>query len=447
MIDVEGEPRSLTEMRFAVGLYPCTGCGSRDVGTLELRGGGAVRIYSGPCPRCRTLREVRFRVRREPGTLPSPARFELGGPEASAIIEPVQLVEELDRLGPRVATEPTTLAPAAWRANLELVNRAITCIVELLKFIPAGADGLPDAALDATGRADRKARPEKYQRAQLEGERARYLALVAKHDADAPRIFALEAAVAPRPVARGELSSRTLEAHLQWVKRGRTGDGRLDIAHVDVTGVKVGAKDLSGARLDGVILDRADASFSTFERAELVDVRAVQTNLGSCSFVSARLVRCDLLGANLSLGKLDDAVIGGGRFDRTYLDRGLWRRAKADGASFRDADFGNAALDDAVFVDCDLRGASFSLRTKGILGTTARARFERCDLRDTQWVGRDLDGTVFVDCKFHGTSGQPGRISGVRIERPDLSPAGDGRTIGRDEDVLALWRGATVDLV
>jgi uncharacterized protein YjbI with pentapeptide repeats len=447
MIDVEGEPRSLIEMRFAVGLYPCTGCGSREVGTLELRGGGAVRIFSGPCPRCRTTREVRFRVSREPGTLPSPARYELGGPQPSAIITPHQLVEEHDRLGPRIVDAPESLAPAAWRANLELVNRAATCVVELLKFIPPGADTVPDGALDATGKRDRTARPEKYQRGALEQLKARYLGLVARHDADAPRVFALEAAASPRPSARGELSSRTLEAHLQWVKRGRTGDGRLDIAHVDVTGQKIGAKDLSGSRLDGVILDRADASFSTFERAELVDVRGVQTNLGSCSFVGARLVRCDLLGANLALGKLDDAVLGGGRFDRTYLDRCLWRRTRADGASFRDADFGNAALDEAVFMDCDLRGASFSLRTKGVLGTTTRARFERCDLRDTQWAGRDLDGTVFVDCKLHGTSGQPGRIAGVRIERPDLSPAGDGRTVGRDQDVLALWRGAPVDLV
>jgi uncharacterized protein YjbI with pentapeptide repeats len=447
MIDVEGEPRSIVEMRFAVGLYPCTGCGSRDLGALELRGGGPVRIFSGPCPRCRTTREVRFRVTREPGTLPSPVRFELGGAAPSAIIKPIQLVEEHDRLVPRIQGEPETLAPAAWRANLELVDRAVTCLVELAKFIPAGSDTIPDAALDAASRADKKARPEKYTRVPIEHDRARHLAVIARHDADGPRIFALEAAASPRPATRGELSSRTLEAHLQWVKRGRTGDGRLDIAHVDVTGVKIGAKDLSGARLDGVILDRADASFSTFERAELVDVSAAQTNLGSCSFVDARLVRCDLIGANLALGKLDDAVLGGGRFDRAYLDRCLWRRTRADGASFRDADFGNAALDEAMFVDCDLRGASFSLRTKGVLGTTTRTRFERCDLRDTQWAGRDLDGTVFVDCKLHGTSGQPGRVAGVRVERPDLSAAGDGRTIGRDEDVFALWRGAPVDLV
>src|SRR5688572_9073913 len=191
MIDVEGEPRSLIEMRFAVSLVACTGCGSRDVGALDLRGGGPVRIFSGPCPRCRTVREVRFRVSREPGTLPSPPRHELGGREPSSIIRPGQLVEEHDRIAPRLVADPEALAPAAWRANLELANRAMTCVVELLKFVPEGGDEIPEGALDPAARADRKARPEKYQRVPLEHERARHLALIQRHETDAPRVFAL----------------------------------------------------------------------------------------------------------------------------------------------------------------------------------------------------------------------------------------------------------------
>jgi len=448
MIDVDGEPRSLSEMRFAAGLFPCAGCRSHDVGTLELRGGGQVLILSGPCPRCRTVREVRFRPRTDPATHGTPPAHELGGPEPSRIIRPMQLVEELDRLVPTISWTPHKLAAPAWRTSWAAIDRALTSATELLKFIPAGATAVPDAALDAAGRADRSSRGEKYERAWLSGERDRFLALLETYKADAPRIYALEAADRPATTPpRGELSSRSLEAHLQWVRRGRTGDGRLDIAHVDVSGVKVGAKDMSGARFDGVVFDRADASFSTFERAELTDVKMVQANLGSCSFVGARLVRCDLLGANLALGKLDDAVIGGGRFDRAYLDRCLFRRATLDGVSLRDADFGNSALDGAVFKDCDLRGASFSLRTRNLLGTTTRARFERCDLRDTKWADRELEGTTFLDCRLHGSSGKPARTVGIVIERPDLSAAGDGRVIGRDADVLAQWRGEPVDLV
>ena len=446
MIDVDGEPRSLTEMRFAVSLLPCAGCRSHDVGEIEFRTGPGVLIVSASCPRCRAARELRYRPKTDPRARGTPPQYHLGGPEPSQIIRPHQLVAELDRLTPTIGWDPQRLAPAAWHAQWNTLDRALTCLTELAKFIPAGGDRIPDAALDATSMADRTARPEKYQRAWITTEHERLAALVEAYKLDAKRIYALEAADKPTKPVRGELSSRSLEAHLQWVRRGRTGAGRLDIANVDVKGVKVGAKDLSGARLDGVVLDRCDVSFSTFERADLTDVSLVQANLGSCTLSGARIVRCDFIGANLGLGKLEDAVIGGGRFDRTYLDRCSFRRAKVDGTSFRDADFGNAPLDGAVFVDCDLRGASFSLRTKGLLGTTEKTRFERCDLRDTKWEARDLDNATFIDCKLHGISGRPGRTNGISIARPDLSPNGDGRTIGRDADVLALWRGEAVDL-
>jgi fluoroquinolone resistance protein len=247
----------------------------------------------------------------------------------------------------------------------------------------------------------------------------------------------------PTPKPRGELSSRTLEAHLQWVRRGRTGDGRLDIANVSVKGLKVGAKDMSGAKLDGVIFDRADVSFSTFEGAELTGVTMIQTHAGNCRFNEARLVTCDLLGANVAIGKFEDAMIVGGRFERTFLDRSSFRRAKVGGASFRDAVFGNTVFDGALFTDCDLRGASFSLRTRRVLGTTDKTVFERCDLRNTGWNERDLENAVFIDCKLHGLRGRPSRTVGVVIERPDLSPDGDGSALGRDVDVLATWMGAT----
>jgi uncharacterized protein YjbI with pentapeptide repeats len=438
-INIEGQLRSITELRFAAGLHPCPGCGSRDVSEMNtyLSGGRYFAIVS--CPDCRSSRKLSFRMRSNPPA-PSLERNDLGGSEPSSVILPVQFAEELDRVGAGVVWEPESLAPAAWRANLDALNRAATCIVELLKFVPGGADSVPDPALNEAGRANAVARPEKYQRAWLDAELDRYRDLFSRHEKDGPRIYALET---PRPKTLGELSSRTLEAHLQWVRRGRKGEGRLDIANVDVTGVKVGAKDMSGALLDGVIFDRADVSFSTFARAVLTGAQMVQTNLQSCSFVGARLMQCNLLGASLALGKLDDAVIEGGRFDRAYLNRCLWRRARVQGASFRDADFANSALDDAVFIDCDMRGANLSLRedSKNVLGTTTRTRFERCDLRDTLWADRDIRGAVFIDCRFHGASGQPARLDDVRIERPDISPDGDGSIIGRESQVLSVWHG------
>ena len=440
-IQIEGQLRSYVELRFVAELYQCACCGSREVAGMNNLYRSAGRYFAiASCPHCRLSRKFSFRMRSSP-PISSPERYELGGPEPSSVISPAQFIEELDRVGAEVVWAPESLAPEAWRANIGALSRAATCIVELLKFIPDDAGSVPDSALDEAGRADALARPEKYQRAWLASERDRYRDLFARHERDGPRVYALDP---PTPSPRGELSSRALDAHLRWARRGRVGDGRLEIANVDGAGVKLDAKDMSGALLKDVILNRADVSFSIFDRAELTRVRMVEANLQSCSFVGARLVWCDFLGAGIALGKFDDAVIEDGRFDHAYLNRCLWRRARVRGASFCDADFGNSALDEAVFIDCDLRGANLAPRNDG-LGTTTLTRFERCDLRDTRWEGRDIDGAVFINCRFHGASGRPARVAGVRIEWPDISPTDDGRRTGRDDDVLALWHGQGVE--
>lgn len=380
MIDIAGEPRTLSETRFAASLIPCAGCDCRELGELEYRTGPGVLILSTRCPQCHTVREVRFRPSVDPVKHGTPPRYHLGGSEPSQLIRPDQFVAEIDRLTPSLSWNPEQLAPAAWRAQWSKLDRIITCFTELLKFNPDGTALIRDAPL----------------------ERDRLVALADAYGREGPRIYAQEERESPKPKQRGELSSRTLEAHLQWVRRGRTGEGRLDIAHVNVKGVKVGAKDLSGARLEDVIFDRGDVSFSTFEGAELNGVSLVQAHLGDCQFNKAQLLNCDLTGANVAIGKFEDAIIVGGRFDRAFLDRCSFRRANVGGVSFRDADFGNTAFDDAVFCDCDLRGASFSLRTPRLLGTMVKTRFERCDLRDTTWEGRDIGEAVFIDCKPHG---------------------------------------------
>jgi uncharacterized protein YjbI with pentapeptide repeats len=381
MIDIPGEARSDAEMRFAASLVACSGCGSFDSGPLGLRPSmmGSV-ILASLCPHCGAERAVRFRVRFKAGRPcvdPDymPAAHELGGPEPSRVIRPEQLVAQIDRLSPTVIWTPENLAPAAWRRQWDINSRLMTCLNELLKF------------------------PGKDTCARIIGERDRLAALIEAYRKEGPRIYAQEQAGSPRFEPRGELNARSVDAHRQWIRRGCTGEGRLDIAHIDASGRRIGYMDLTAARLDHITFDRSNLAFAKFDRAELIDITMIQANLIDCSFAGARLIRCDLLGANLSLGKLDEVEIEGGRFDRSQLDRSLFRRAKVGSASFRGTDFGNAALDDSVFTDCDLRGTSFSLHTRDLLGTMARTRFERCDLRETSWEGRALDTVVFVDCE------------------------------------------------
>jgi uncharacterized protein YjbI with pentapeptide repeats len=443
MIEIPGLPRSAREMQFAASLVPCPACGLRDQPPLQLSGNRPWQFLTGACPRCRTKRDFRFVVGQTRPLDVSPPGLHLGGPEPSEIIRPFQLVDELDRIAPSLVWEPESLGVAAWRAQGPILGRAITCLLELGKFVPAGSDRIPDSVLDDEGRRDRAARPERYRRDWLTTETARYTALFdrRKHDGET-RIAALAAADAPPP-PRGKLDRATADAHRAWVRAGQSGPGRLDIAYVDARKAKLGAQELSGSRFDSVDLAEADASYSTFAHAEWTDVRAPGANLGSCSFAGARLVRCDVEGAYLALAKLGGAVVGGGNWSRTNLDRALLDGARFDGTELRDADFGNARLDDAIFVDCDMRGASFALRTAQPLGTTMNARFERCDLRNTQWTGRNLAGAIFVDCRFYGAGGRPGAADPITIERPDMSRAGDGTKIATPDDVMDLWRGAT----
>ena len=168
MIHINGQLRSHTELGFVAGLYPCPGCGSREVGKVETFRTGGRLIAIASCPDCQSSRKFRFPMRNYPPQM-RPSRYELGGSEPSSVIRPLQFVEELDRVSPTVVWEPESLAPVAWRANLSALCQAATCLIELLKFIPDGDGAVPDAAHDKAGCSDALARPERYDRAWYHG--------------------------------------------------------------------------------------------------------------------------------------------------------------------------------------------------------------------------------------------------------------------------------------
>ena len=174
--------RSLPEMHFAASLEPCPRCAAPTEG-LDLVGDGDAWALVGDCPRCKTPRAFRFRTYGDP-VKGAYQRLELGGPTPSEIIAPVELNAELDRLFPLIRPDPTTLAPAEWRASARATERAITCLNELLKFVPAGWSIIPDPPLAPEERADRAVRPERYQRQWFERERARLRELAARTTAD-----------------------------------------------------------------------------------------------------------------------------------------------------------------------------------------------------------------------------------------------------------------------
>jgi len=121
---------------------------------------------------------------------------------------------------------------------------------------------------------------------------------------------------------------------------------------------------------------------------------------------------------------------------RAVLSRSTWHRAQVVKVTAMEADLNDAKLAGARFERCDLREAHLGA---SVPDSAAGAVFVACDLRSTDWTGRDLRGASFVDCKLFGARGAPD-LDGALIVRPDLSPTGDGRAIGSHEEALAHWR-------
>src|SRR5260221_13696952 len=194
--EIAGEPRSLAEMDFVAGLRPCEACGAR--GRVAWRTGalGDVWPVYAACPRCATERGFAFRSAADLADV-EPAPLELGGAAPSRIVEPFELVSEIDRLVPLVAADSARLAGAEWAANEAIVDRIRTALVELAKFV--AGDAVPASAhRSAAAHHDVDARRERYTRAWITAERAHWDAAAADIATDAPRIFAASRHKRPR---------------------------------------------------------------------------------------------------------------------------------------------------------------------------------------------------------------------------------------------------------
>lgn len=123
--DREHRARSLEEMELAASLHPCATCGAAPKG-LTLVGDGEERTLLGACRFCATPAAFRFVVEGDPKKT-MPRRHEVGDDRPSTIIEPRALTSELARLVEQGIDDSTR-------------DRALTCIVELLKF-PLVRDG------------------------------------------------------------------------------------------------------------------------------------------------------------------------------------------------------------------------------------------------------------------------------------------------------------------
>ena len=160
--------RTRDEAHLYMDLSPCD-CGEVDVtwhSALADEDGALVRRYSGTCPGCGTAREFRFAAPERPG-LPGPDQaVYFGGDDASQLLDPGEwlLVAELCA---EAGSQPASGAAERAEAR-ESLAIAVAAIEEVLKFVPAGRDAVPDVAFwSARGRQVRDREPGRFERRRL----------------------------------------------------------------------------------------------------------------------------------------------------------------------------------------------------------------------------------------------------------------------------------------
>ncbi len=440
VIETPGPTRGSAELRRWAAKHPCA-CGHADVESLRYRVGNlpdgrVLAQLHGTCPSCGRPRRITSWLLRD--EMPPLMDFHLEPfAEPSRLIGPHEFLAIVLRAD--LDADPDMIDVPTLDEQYPLNARALEGINELAKFLPDGADEIPDAAYQGDGwPAARAEQPECYTRAWIERTRARLVEQRARYEANGNRGTP---DVPPPPPKLRPFSREALEAHRLWTEKGGRGLGqRLTVADFDATGLELDAQRLSGLIADHVTFDKADFSFGDLDAAEWTGCTAREAAFGSTRVAGATLVRCNFERAIMGLTKLGDSKIVLCNFDGAYLDRSTWYRANVRESSFRGVQFGNAAFDKAIFTDCDFRGADFSLVTEDLLGTIFDALFLRCDLRDTKWRGRSLHRGRFIDCNFGGSSGPPSDVTEVQIENPDLTSEGNGPPGLTRDDLCRYWK-------
>lgn len=124
--------RTVAEMGYAVSLQPCPSCGARETPHLSMLGQGDRWTYVCDCTRCGARRSHVFATHGDPAKGPRPRRHL--GEGFSEILTPQQLADEIDRLVPGVAPDPSRLAGAEFRKAFAALDRTLTTVYELEKF-------------------------------------------------------------------------------------------------------------------------------------------------------------------------------------------------------------------------------------------------------------------------------------------------------------------------
>lgn len=164
---------------------------------------------------------------------------------------------------------------------------------------------------------------------------------------------------------------------------------------------------LLDARIEGVSLIDRDLSGCVLARCQFVEVMFDRCQLIGSQFFDSRFESCRMTACNLRKAELNGSDLRGVDFTGSEMPR-----CELIGADLRGANLTSCVLDWAWLIDCDLRDAVL----------------ERASFRGTRIAEAKLYNARRFALGPHDQS---------RVERVDLSPAGDGSVIVDGDE---LWK-------
>jgi hypothetical protein len=160
--------RTRDEAHLYMDLHPCDACGAVDVtwhSALTDGDGVPARRYSGRCEGCGAAREFVFALPERPA-LPGPQDVVFFGTDRSQLLDAGEwlLVSDLcAQAGSALADGDAGRLEA--RQSMAI---AAAAVAEVLKFVPVGADEVPDGAFwSERGRTVREQEPGRFRRRRL----------------------------------------------------------------------------------------------------------------------------------------------------------------------------------------------------------------------------------------------------------------------------------------
>ncbi len=177
--------RTSTEAHLYIDLHPCE-CGevkfSRESAVIEA-GDDLASRYSGTCPNCGTHREFVFRIPQEI-LFPRPGVVSYGDDTPSELLDPGEWLWVADRYASASPWDTASLDDEARRRARHQVASAAAAMDEVIKFVPADAESVPDDRFRSEhGRAVYSEEPGRFYRDRLEVVRDTYRGIVAELDA------------------------------------------------------------------------------------------------------------------------------------------------------------------------------------------------------------------------------------------------------------------------